>query len=301
VGATHSRLHHSVRTLRSKRPVASFGAAGPAASASGGRRGWSGRLLAAAITGACLTSAIGAQEPGRVPVQLGNQMEDSAQFIFKSSADSIAWERARFVATTAPGLKVVVSLRDRRVSVMRGSDTVRTVKAAVASGMTIEFGGRSWTFRTPRGRHTVLRKIENPVWSPPDWMYAEAAIAHNLQLARLRPERPIRVDEEHLLVLRGGRAGLLNRKSGKFAPLPTDEHIVFNDTLYVPPFVTENRRVPGELGSYALDLGDGYLIHGTNDPKSIGRAVTHGCIRLADLDIAWMYQYIPTGTSVHIY
>jgi hypothetical protein len=170
----------------------------------------------------------------------------------------------------------VVSLRERRVWVMRGADTLRNAEAAVASGMTIEFAGRSWTFRTPRGRHTVLRKVENPVWRPPDWLYAEAALDHGLELARLRPERPVRVADDEVLVIRNGRVGLLNPSTRSFAPLPVDEHIVFNDTLYIPPVVTQNRRVEGELGRYALDLGDGYLIHGTSDPKSIGRAVT-GC------------------------
>jgi len=299
VDAAHHWIHDSV-TDSGERPVAPFGAAGPAVTANVDRRTVRRRLVAA-IAAICLTSAADAQDASKLPVQLGNQLEDSAEFIFKSSADSLAWERARLTAVQAPGLKVVVSLRDRRVVVMRGAETVRSVKAAVASGMTIEYGGRSWTFRTPRGRHTVLRKIVKPVWTPPDWVYAEAAMQHNLELARLRPERPVRVDSEQRLVVRNGHAGLLNTKTKSFSPLPTEEHIVFNDTLYIPPYGTANRKVAGELGYYALDLGDGYLIHGTTDPQSVGRAVTHGCIRLSDRDIAWLHQYIPTGTAVHIY
>ncbi|HEX9564832.1 MAG TPA: L,D-transpeptidase, partial [Gemmatimonadaceae bacterium] len=64
---------------------------------------------------------------------------------------------------------------------------------------------------------------------------------------------------------------------------------------------TLNRMIQGELGRYALDLGDGYLIHGTPDPSSIGRAVTHGCIRLGDRDITWLYRHVPVGTPVYIY
>jgi lipoprotein-anchoring transpeptidase ErfK/SrfK len=228
-------------------------------------------------------------------------MNDTSVIRFKSIADSVAWERSRRAAAKAPGLRVVVSLREREVWVMRGADTLRTAKAAVASGLTVEMAGRSWTFRTPRGRHIVLRKVENPVWRPPDWLYAEAAVFHNLELARLRPERPVRVSDEELLVLRNGHAGLLNKQTKEFSPLPTDEHIVFNDTLYIPPLPTANRRVEGELGRYALDLGDGYMIHGTSDPKSIGRAVTHGCIRLGDDDIDWLYRNVPVGTVVLIY
>lgn len=261
--------------------------------------------MLSAIAALCLTRVAHAQNTGagsesRVKVEYP-VMAETAEVLFKSPADSLEWERERDVARRATGLRVVVSLRERRVWVLRGADTLRSAKAAVASGMTINFAGRSWTFRTPRGKHTVLRKVIDPVWRPPDWLYAEAAMDHNLQLARLNPGRPVRVDDDQLLVIRRGTAGLLDRKTGRFAPLPTDEHIVFNDTLYIPPNGTENRKIHGELGRFALDLGDGYLIHGTPDPKSIGQAVTHGCIRLGDLDVNWMYVYVPTGTPVYVY
>jgi hypothetical protein len=250
---------------------------------------------------ACLTSSLAAQgSDARVPVQY-TDLEDSAEVLFKSVADSLEWDRARTSAARATGLRVVVSLRERRVWVMRGADTLRAAKAAVASGMTINFAGRSWTFRTPRGRHTVLRKLADPVWRPPDWLYAETAMAHNLELARLNPDKPVRVSADERLVVRNGLVGLISDSTQRFAALPTDEHIVFNDTLYIPPIMSQNRQVPGELGRFALDLGDGYLIHGTADPKSIGKAVTHGCIRLGDMDILWMYLNVPRGTAVHIY
>ena len=293
-------FHNSIKD-DGRRPAAFYGAAGRVASI--------GRFAAITAFGAafCLTSAARAQTGAgntgsdtRVPV-LYSDLKDSAEVMFKSSADSREWERERAVASRASGLRVIVSLRERRVWVVRGADTLRTAKAAVASGMTINFAGKSWTFRTPRGKHTVLRKTMNPVWRPPDWLYAETAMQHNLELGRLQPNRPVRVGQDTQLVVRNGRVGLLDRKAGRFAPLPTDEHIVFNDTLYIPPFGTQNRKVEGELGQFALDLGDGYLLHGTSDPKSIGTAVTHGCIRLGDMDINWLYVYVPTGTPVYIY
>ena len=67
--------------------------------------------------------------------------------------------------------------------------------------------------------------------------------------------------------------------------LPLDEEVVFDDTLYMPPLGTKNRRIYGELGSYRLDLGDGYLIHGTPEESTVGDAVTHGCVRLKEEDI----------------
>ncbi|MEG0795413.1 MAG: L,D-transpeptidase [Odoribacter sp.] len=35
---------------------------------------------------------------------------------------------------------------------------------------------RSWMFKTPRGRMTVLSKTENPVWSKPDWAFIEEGL-----------------------------------------------------------------------------------------------------------------------------
>ncbi len=260
------------------------------------------RIVVVAALLACLTTAGQGQgsEEGLTPVVPELHL-DSLWVPFRSVADSIEWAKARKAAFRATGLRVIVSLRERRVWVIRGGDTLRTAEAAVASGMTIAFAGRSWTFRTPRGQHVVLRKVEDPVWRPPDWLYAEAALEHNLELAKLRPGRPVRVSDDEELVVRGERVGLLRRSTREFSPLPDEEHIVFNDTLYIPPFVTTNRHVEGELGRYALDLGDGYLIHGTSNPASIGRAVTHGCIRLGDADIEWLYQNVPAGTTVHIY
>ena len=40
---------------------------------------------------------------------------------------------------------------------------------------------------------------------------------------------------------------------------------------------------------------------GTPYKKSIGMAATHGCIRLNDEDIEWLYDHVPVGTKVYIY
>ena len=44
----------------------------------------------------------------------------------------------------------------------------------------------------------------------------------------------------------------------------------------------------------------GYGIHGTNNPKSIGKAVSYGCIRLYNEDVVEVYDLTPIGTSVII-
>jgi lipoprotein-anchoring transpeptidase ErfK/SrfK len=43
-----------------------------------------------------------------------------------------------------------------------------------------------------------------------------------------------------------------------------------------------------------------YGIHGTNNPSSIGRYVSQGCIRMHNQDVEWLFQHIPKGTLVII-
>lgn len=43
-----------------------------------------------------------------------------------------------------------------------------------------------------------------------------------------------------------------------------------------------------------------YGLHGTNDPFSIGKDVSHGCIRHQNADVTKAFSMIPTGTAVGI-
>ena len=55
------------------------------------------------------------------------------------------------------------------------------------------------------------------------------------------------------------------------------------------------------LGAYALYLGwPGYLIHGTDDQRSVGREASRGCIRLYDASIEALYNQVPVGTKVTV-
>lgn len=219
---------------------------------------------------------------------------------FRSRTDSLNWVAAKRRAAKARGYRIVVSLFDRRLWVLSGEDTARAAPIAVASGATLKYNGREWTFRTPRGRRRVLRKDSLPIWIPPEWHYAEVAEEHGLKLTHLSAKRPTYISDGRALVVRDSLVGVIGPDS-VFAPLPTDEEVVFDSTLYVPPVGTKNREIDGELGRYKLDLGEGYLLHGTPHVASIGRAATHGCIRLRDEDITWLFENVPIGTPVYIY
>jgi lipoprotein-anchoring transpeptidase ErfK/SrfK len=44
----------------------------------------------------------------------------------------------------------------------------------------------------------------------------------------------------------------------------------------------------------------GYGIHGTNEPKSIGKAASHGCIRMSQKDLEEMYDLVTVGDTVEL-
>ena len=55
------------------------------------------------------------------------------------------------------------------------------------------------------------------------------------------------------------------------------------------------------LGEYALYLGwPSYLIHGTNEPRGVGRHSSRGCIRLYPEDIAELFSKVEIGTPVRV-
>jgi L,D-transpeptidase YbiS len=68
-----------------------------------------------------------------------------------------------------------------------------------------------------------------------------------------------------------------------------------------PPEGLSHRVDDRSLGDYGLYLGDGYIIHGTLFQTLLGRSLTHGCVRLGDEDLEYVYQKVPLGTRVFLY
>jgi lipoprotein-anchoring transpeptidase ErfK/SrfK len=199
----------------------------------------------------------------------------------------------------AADVRIVISVADRHLWVLVRGDTVHSAPVSVASGRDFTYAGRKWHFSTPRGELVIRRKRTDPRWLPPDWHYAEVASRHKLKLRQL-PAGGTRLRNGSLLLVRDSVAGVILKGDTVFHPLPIDEHIIFDSTLYIPPVATRNRSLMGELGKYALDMGNGYMLHGTQDQESIGRDTTHGCIRLADDDLEWLYQRVPVGARVFV-
>ncbi|MFJ5772354.1 L,D-transpeptidase [Psychrobacillus sp. NPDC093180] len=75
-------------------------------------------------------------------------------------------------------------------------------------------------------------------------------------------------------------------------PTPTGNYIIINKE--VDP--------GGPFGALWMGLSKPhYGIHGTNDPSSIGKEVSHGCIRMHNKDVLELSSMVPTSTNVYIH
>lgn len=72
---------------------------------------------------------------------------------------------------------------------------------------------------------------------------------------------------------------------------PTGEYVIVN----------REPNPGGPFGVMWLSLSRaGYGIHGTNKPSSIGKAVSHGCVRMYNKDVLELASLVPNGTRVII-
>jgi len=205
--------------------------------------------------------------------------------------------------STPPGA-IIISITDNKLWYRVGDSVVFETRVATGSGKVLEKGpgGSRWKFETPRGRLRVLDKEEDPAWIPPDWHFVEQAEKRDLRLTKLVRGQSIPAGDGSEITVVGSDV-VRRTRDGKTEPLEaTDgDEIVVDGQLIVPPYGTNQRRYKGVLGTHRLLLGNGYAIHGTNVPTSIGQSVSHGCVRLLNEDIAYLYEIVPVGTPVYIY
>ena len=191
---------------------------------------------------------------------------------------------------------IVVSIADHQLWYKQGEQVLFTAPVATASGKELVGGnnGERWRFETPRGRLVVQAKDENPAWVPPDWHYVEQAHKRGVGLVRL--------DRNHDYAGYHVAGSDIIGPDGQVVPPPKEGHeLIVNGNLVIPPFGTNQRRYLGTLGTRRLELGDGYGIHGTDEPESIGHSVSHGCVRMLNSDVEKLYPMVAIGTPVYIY
>ncbi len=198
---------------------------------------------------------------------------------------------------------IVVSMADHRLWYKQGKKILFDAPVATGSGKEL-VGGASgqWRFETPRGRLTVKGKDEDPAWVPPDWHYVEQAHKKGLGIVHLDQGEKIPTGDGVLTTQNGEVVKRYN--NGTTVSLGggvEGKEIVVNGNIVVPPYGTTARRYMGVLGTRRLELGDGYGIHGTDHPESIGQSVSHGCVRMRNEDIERLYPMVAVGTPVYIY
>jgi len=206
-------------------------------------------------------------------------------------------------APTPPGA-IIISITDNKLWYRVNDSVVFETRVATGSGKVLEKGpgGSTWKFETPRGRLKVLDKEEDPAWVPPDWHFIEQARKRGLGLTKLVRGQSIHASDGSEVTVVGSDV-VRRSRDGRVTPLEAEDgrEIVVDGQLIVPPFGTNQRRYKGVLGTHRLIMGNGYAIHGTNVPTSIGQSVSHGCVRLLNEDIAHLYEIVPIGTPVYIY
>jgi len=106
----------------------------------------------------------------------------------------------------------------------------------------------------------------------------------------------------------GGRTWTFDTPRGQF-----QIRSKVKDPVWIKPdwaFIEEGEPIPARssdraernvMGDYALGLGRGYFLHGTLYKRLLGRNVSHGCVRLGDEDIEFLYKTAMLGTKVIIF
>jgi lipoprotein-anchoring transpeptidase ErfK/SrfK len=129
---------------------------------------------------------------------------------------------------------------------------------------------------------------------------AAAAAPRNRRVVVSIPDRKLALVEDDR-VLRVYRVAV----GAPVSPSPTGEFKVVsrlsNPTYYHPGVVIPPGR-NNPLGTRWIGLDRrGYGIHGTNEPRSIGKAASHGCIRMARADLEQLFDEVQVGDVVEIH
>jgi lipoprotein-anchoring transpeptidase ErfK/SrfK len=273
--------------------------------------GWSGRIATLVALGAVGAAAwegqrVWAADQARIAAAAaGGQVAadiGARRSALTALGDSI--RRARQIG--APPTEkpvVIVSLADNRLWVRDGNTELFTTRVASGSGRTLLGSGRSqkYKFDTPRGKLTVLSKETTPAWVPPEWHFVEQAGKRRLGILRMKRGQVIPV-ADGVITTRGSEL-IKRHRDGSVQTLTASDgkELVAGGRIIIPPGGNNARRYKEVLGTHRLNLGDGYALHGTNAPNTIGRSVSHGCVRLRNEDIETLYRMIPVGASVYIY
>jgi lipoprotein-anchoring transpeptidase ErfK/SrfK len=234
-----------------------------------------------------------------------NTPAPSQPLLAAADSDGIAVYRA---ALRERGTKILVSTQKKWLWLIANSgDTLVSAPVAIGMGNTFTYNGKTTRFHTPVGKRTVRLKEENPLWTVPEWHYYEKAARKGLQVAELKLNQPYLLEDGSWLDIRTdtatGRPSVGRVNKGYWYGFQPNYEIEFDGKLFMPPQESIQRKVSEALGPYKLDMGEGYLIHGTHEytENSIGQAASHGCVRMRNSDLMVLYFLVDAGTPVFIF
>jgi lipoprotein-anchoring transpeptidase ErfK/SrfK len=211
---------------------------------------------------------------------------------------------------------IIVSTEENKLWVRRGAQNVFEAVCSTGKGSTLAADGKTFVFDTPIGKLHIISKEENPQWVPPDWHYIEQARQNGLRVVHLKAGETLdartgqTASSSHdffswfrgstpVLKVKGDTVVVDDGTTQR--ELPPGQDIVVGQTIVIPPLNTKQRHYDKVLGKYRLELGNGYGIHGTDEPEKLGQSVSHGCVRLGDTDIEALYRIANIGDTVIIY
>jgi lipoprotein-anchoring transpeptidase ErfK/SrfK len=123
---------------------------------------------------------------------------------------------------------------------------------------------------------------------------------------RVRRVVLVSIADRRLAVMEGGEvlAYFPVAVGAAVSPSPTGEFEIVNrvaNPAYYHDGVVVEASENSPVGTRWIGLNlKGYGIHGTNAPRSIGRAASHGCIRLRNRDVERLYAMLRVGDLVSI-
>lgn len=232
------------------------------------------------------------------------QLLDAVRRSSGALEDSVAHVAAAADPVASGKPYIVVSIEDHRLWYKQGQQILFTAPVATGSGKVLDGSGDGqWKFETPRGRLVINAKEADPAWVPPDWHFVEQARKRGLGIVRLTRGQAIAANDGSQITVNGTDV-VKTFADGHTEAIDAGKEgheIIAGGNIIIPPYGTTQRKYMGVLGTHRLEMGDGYGIHGTDQPSSIGKSASHGCVRLLNADIDKLYDMVAVGTPVYIY